>query len=291
MVKDLYPTIAGTALVVVGVILLLSAYLYAVDFIESPDSFTEQYFPSEEEEANPPAALFGFGTQDMNASFLDYSRDGDAEITQWDWDFGDSKSSTEQNPQHEYDGDGMYTVQLTVTDADGNSDDIAAIVNIQANGSDSGGTEQGLGDAIDVNLDITQIFKPIAYSLLMLGGLALLAGIGAKFCTAGWNLIKPRPVVVHVKVKPKDVQIEPDHEAYDRYWKEQAEQQQQPPPEQPVPEPQQPAPQPAPQQPPPQQPAPAPQPAPQQPPVQQQSPEQQVPPPQQPPAQPPAEDQ
>jgi len=35
------------------------------------------------------------------------------------WDFGDESSSTDQNPTHNYDGPGEYTVQLTVTDKRG----------------------------------------------------------------------------------------------------------------------------------------------------------------------------
>jgi PKD repeat protein len=35
--------------------------------------------------------------------------------TAWDWDFGDGDTSTEQNPSHTYDVEGLYTVSLTVT--------------------------------------------------------------------------------------------------------------------------------------------------------------------------------
>ncbi len=36
--------------------------------------------------------------------------------TSWSWDFGDGKTSTEQNPTHTYDSAGEYTVILTVSD-------------------------------------------------------------------------------------------------------------------------------------------------------------------------------
>jgi len=36
-------------------------------------------------------------------------------ITTWAWDFGDGKTSTEQNPSHTYQQRGSYTVSLSVT--------------------------------------------------------------------------------------------------------------------------------------------------------------------------------
>lgn len=40
-------------------------------------------------------------------------------ITEWDWDFGDGSSSTEENPEHEYGSPGTYTVELTVSTENG----------------------------------------------------------------------------------------------------------------------------------------------------------------------------
>jgi len=40
-------------------------------------------------------------------------------ITAWSWNFGDSTSSTQQNPNHCYNTPGIYTVTLTVTTGDG----------------------------------------------------------------------------------------------------------------------------------------------------------------------------
>ncbi len=41
-----------------------------------------------------------------------------ANITQWQWDFGDGQTSSTMNPQHTYAQEGIYTVSLTIT-ADG----------------------------------------------------------------------------------------------------------------------------------------------------------------------------
>lgn len=64
----------------------------------------------------PPAADFGAspttGDAPLTVAFVDNST---GSISAWSWDFGDSSSSTAQNPAHEYTTPGTYTVALTVT--------------------------------------------------------------------------------------------------------------------------------------------------------------------------------
>lgn len=55
-------------------------------------------------------------------SFTDISVPGGAAITNWAWTFGDGGSSTAQNPTYAYTVGGNYTVQLIVTDANGDKD-------------------------------------------------------------------------------------------------------------------------------------------------------------------------
>ncbi len=57
-------------------------------------------------------------------SFEDLSATGAEEITAWLWNFGDSLSSTEQNPQHEYYDPGDFPVQLHITDNNGCTDSL-----------------------------------------------------------------------------------------------------------------------------------------------------------------------
>ena len=60
-----------------------------------------------------------FGTAPLTIDFRDQST---ANVVNRSWDFGDnSPPSSEVNPEHTYTADGIYTVQLTVTDADNNS--------------------------------------------------------------------------------------------------------------------------------------------------------------------------
>ncbi len=65
-----------------------------------------------------PTADFTSSVNLSTVTFTDYSRDAnpDGSITGWSWNFGDSSTSTQQNPSHTYAAAGTYTVQLTVTD-------------------------------------------------------------------------------------------------------------------------------------------------------------------------------
>lgn len=52
----------------------------------------------------------------IDVSFTDASKPGPSgPITAWAWDFGDTGTSSAQNPTHTYATDGRYTVSLTVT--------------------------------------------------------------------------------------------------------------------------------------------------------------------------------
>ena len=55
--------------------------------------------------------------------------------TGWYWNFGDGKTSTQQNPAHQYDTIGIYDVTLTVTNADGvNSKTKFAFIDVMPDG-------------------------------------------------------------------------------------------------------------------------------------------------------------
>lgn len=56
------------------------------------------------------------GVAPLDVSFSDLSTDTP---TGWSWDFGDTGSSSDQNPSHQYTVPGTYTVSLTATNANG----------------------------------------------------------------------------------------------------------------------------------------------------------------------------
>jgi len=70
----------------------------------------------------PPVADFSAnpraGVVPLAVNFIDLST---GTITQWLWDFGDSRTSTEKNPSHLYRRAGTYSVSLTVKNTNGSA--------------------------------------------------------------------------------------------------------------------------------------------------------------------------
>jgi len=66
---------------------------------------------------DPPAALFDFEIDGNTVFFFDFSEFASEgwNLVDWLWDFGDGNTSSEQNPIHTYEEDGVYTVSLVVT--------------------------------------------------------------------------------------------------------------------------------------------------------------------------------
>ena len=82
---------------------------------------------------SPPTANFTWSPQDplarTDVQFTDLSMD-DKGIISWVWDFGDNDSSPSQNPKHEYEIGGTYTVRLTVTDDGGSTATISKTITV-----------------------------------------------------------------------------------------------------------------------------------------------------------------
>ncbi|HKJ16130.1 MAG TPA: PKD domain-containing protein, partial [Xanthomonadales bacterium] len=77
-----------------------------------------------------PTADFTYGCTDLNCGFTDTSTDSDGSVVSWSWDFGDGNGSSAQNPDHGYSSAGSYTVTLVVTDNNGASDNVSALVTV-----------------------------------------------------------------------------------------------------------------------------------------------------------------
>ena len=78
-----------------------------------------------------PEAGFTFETDLLTVSFTDESIDNNGDIVSWNWDFGDSTTSTEQNPVYTYAAAGTYDVALTVTDAEGQSSTVVQSITVE----------------------------------------------------------------------------------------------------------------------------------------------------------------
>jgi len=78
--------------------------------------------------SSAPNASFAVVTDGATSVFTNTSTDSDGTVDSFLWDFGDSNSSTDENPSHTYTSSGGYTVTLSVTDNDGMSDQVSRSV-------------------------------------------------------------------------------------------------------------------------------------------------------------------
>lgn len=81
---------------------------------------------------DPPISDFTFNNAcaGQPVTFTDASSFPPGVISSWDWDFGDSNTSTAQNPSHSYSSPGSYTVTLVITTAEGCTDTSTQVVNV-----------------------------------------------------------------------------------------------------------------------------------------------------------------
>ena len=77
----------------------------------------------------PPDASFTYQASELAVTFTDTSTDEGA-VVAWSWSFGDGATSSLQNPQYTYAAAGSYTVELTVTDDDGEQDLASQVVTV-----------------------------------------------------------------------------------------------------------------------------------------------------------------
>ena len=86
-----------------------------------------------------PVAIFIFGPGtngcvNNEINFYDESIvPGNDSIIDWNWDFGDTVSSNQQNPQHLYTSPGIYSVSLTISTLKGCSDSVSENITIVSN--------------------------------------------------------------------------------------------------------------------------------------------------------------
>jgi len=89
-------------------------------------------------------------------SFTDYSIDTDGNIISWSWNFGDTTTSTTQNPVHQYQSIGTYTTTLIVQDDDGATASITKQLTIhEINPPITTNNYDGLWHNIDFTINLT----------------------------------------------------------------------------------------------------------------------------------------
>ncbi|HLE46607.1 MAG TPA: PKD domain-containing protein [Thermoplasmata archaeon] len=218
--RELIPLLTGFVLLGVGVSLLLVGFGIAFGIVGNPVGYLESQIPPSAQNATQgPRASFMFTVTDFAADFTDNSQSRDAPIVGYDWDFGDGVRSNQRNPSHTYSGNFSGFVRLTVRDDRGREN--SAIGSVQAG---PGASLQGnsMADPGDIagSLDLGSVFAPILN--VAIGTAAVVATffmllimwlVGASLTKAGWNLIRPRPETIRIRVKPKHLEAEPVYSA------------------------------------------------------------------------------
>lgn len=111
--------------------------------VEDDDGNTDTVTRSVTIENLPPTAEFTASATtaqiDDEIRFTDSSEDPEDHQLRYTWDFGDGSSSDASNPSHSYDEAGSYTVVLTVSDDEGETDTASASVRVQGAPAGGGG--------------------------------------------------------------------------------------------------------------------------------------------------------
>ena len=68
-----------------------------------------------------PEANFSYQPTESNKTQIEFTDTSSNAPSSWLWSFGDGTTSTEQNPVHQYSTGGVYSVRLTVTNANGDA--------------------------------------------------------------------------------------------------------------------------------------------------------------------------
>ena len=85
-------------------------------------------------ENQPPVANFTYTVKGLSVLFFaSSSYDPDGYIMSWHWEFGDTTQGSGEIITHNYSVSGTYTVNLTVTDNDGDTDSAQTIITVSPN--------------------------------------------------------------------------------------------------------------------------------------------------------------
>jgi len=58
---------------------------------------------------------------------------------------------------------------------------------------------------LQLSFDLSGILQPVAITFLTFGMYVVLAMVGGAVTRAGWNMIKPKPETIRVRLKPRQL--------------------------------------------------------------------------------------
>jgi PKD repeat protein len=205
MRREIADAIIGLILIIVGIIIMLAVFSMAMNLAFSAGDFFREQLPDEESVVGP-SAEFRWDTDDLNVTFEDLSQEGDGNIVSWEWDFGDGNQANVQNPSHTYSNEGHYQITLRIEDDNAKRSTSHAEVFIEPVNVLSGSSIGGIPE-ISFDINITNLLLPIAVAILVGALFLVMFLVGAAITKAGWNILKPKPERLKIKLKPKEIEI------------------------------------------------------------------------------------
>ena len=204
--RDLFELVVGVGVLALGLVVLLFTFSQAFAVAQHPGDFFRSQMNQTSAPAKGPTADFGYSGFDLNVSFADKSEAGAASIASWEWNFGDNTTSNLPSPSHRFYGFGPWQVSLVIRDPNGQEGRTFAQVTVgpqqPTSGVAVGNPFAGQG-GFNVNLDFGIFLLPVGIGLLTTGMFFVMAIIGGMIMKAGWNILKPRPETIRVRLKPK----------------------------------------------------------------------------------------
>ncbi len=206
--RDTVDLLLGLGVLALGIGILLFTFSLALGVAQNPGEFFRNQMAQTNQQITPPTADFSYSGFDLNVTFTDRTHAGSGTITSWSWNFGDNGTSSQASPSHRFFSYGTWQVSLTVGDSNGQQSRTFAQIILQPRSPTSGnavGSLLGGAGGFNVNLDLGVFLIPVGVGLLTVGMFLVMALIGGQVAKAGWNLVKPKPETIRVRLKPKDL--------------------------------------------------------------------------------------
>lgn len=242
--KVISPEGFGALLVLVGLVMFVVIFFMVVSVLTDPVKAYDKWFPEDaepvldadstdpDESAAEPTAAFRFvvestvdpvpeGTEAEEpivtyaAIFEDRSEAGDEEIVSWTWDLGDGNEALGPSAAHFFGGPGVYSVLLTIEDANGLTSKVEADVEVPEEGRsfdrvdagddiDLSRIETAVEDALDSVVTTTR-----STSVVVLFALAAIATtvVAWRVTRSGVMLLRPTPEM-RLKVKSANMHVD-----------------------------------------------------------------------------------
>lgn len=187
----------GLGLLLFGIVVLMLVLSSVISIASAPGPFLQAQLGGSQDRA--PTAIFGWTANGLAVNFTDGSSSGSAPIAAREWDFGDGSTGTGELLAHTYSANGTYAVRLVVRDDNGLEASALAQVNVAA-GSQNGGASEF---APNFDLNVGDILLPVAVAILTFGMWVVGFLVGGSLVKAGWNLIRPRPETIRIRLRPQ----------------------------------------------------------------------------------------